>query len=66
MRRAISRGTGKSRVLATLLGLDVDASSITYVARWSQSDQSVLSGAATNLLHAVNTIAAGLGLDETD
>jgi hypothetical protein len=28
--------------------------------------QSVLSGAATNLLHAVDTIAAGLGLDETD
>jgi hypothetical protein len=51
-------------VLANLLGLDVDASSISYVAGWWQSDPSVLTGAASNVLQAVNTIAAGLGLDD--
>jgi hypothetical protein len=50
-------------VLANLLGLDVDASSISYVAGWSQSEASVLTDAASNVLRAVNTIAAGLGLD---
>jgi antirestriction protein ArdC len=53
-------------VLANLLGLDADASSISYVAGWSQSDPSVLTEAATNVLRAVNTIAAGLGLDDQD
>jgi antirestriction protein ArdC len=51
-------------VLANLLDLDVDASSISYVAGWSHADPAVLTAAATNVLHAVNTIAAGLGLDE--
>ena len=50
-------------VLANLLGLDVDASSISYVAGWSNADPAVFTAAATNVLRAVNTIAAGLGLD---
>ena len=54
-------------VLANLLGLDVDASSISYVAGWSHADPTVLTIAATNVLRAVNTIASGLGLnDATD
>lgn len=53
-------------VLANLLGLDVDASSISYVAGWSHSDPSVLAAAATNVLRAVNTIAAALGLDDEE
>jgi antirestriction protein ArdC len=53
-------------VLANLLGLDTDASSISYVAGWSQTDPAVLATAATNVLRAVNTIAAGLGLDSHD
>jgi antirestriction protein ArdC len=53
-------------VLANLLDLDVDASSISYVAGWSHADPAVLTAAATNVLHAVNTIAAGLGLDDED
>jgi antirestriction protein ArdC len=51
-------------VLANLLGVDVDASSISYVAGWSHADLAVLTAAATNVLRAVNTIAAGLGLDD--
>lgn len=51
-------------VLANLLGLDVDASAISYVAGWAQSDPAAISAAAANVLRAVNTIAAGLGLDE--
>jgi antirestriction protein ArdC len=50
-------------VLANLLGLDVDASSISYVAGWSSAHPAALTEAATNVLRAVNTIAAGLGLD---
>jgi hypothetical protein len=50
-------------VLANLLGLDVDASSISYIAGWSRSDPTALTATASNVLHAVNTIAAGLGLD---
>jgi len=50
-------------VLANLLGLDVDASSISYVAGWSHADPAVLSAAAANVLRAVNAIAVGLGLD---
>ena len=53
-------------VLANLLGLDVDASSISYVAGWSQSDPTVLTAAAGNVLDAVNTVAAGIGLDDAD
>jgi antirestriction protein ArdC len=53
-------------VLANLLCVDVDASSIRYVAGWSKADPTVLTNAATNVLHAVNTIAAGLGLDDAD
>jgi antirestriction protein ArdC len=53
-------------VVANLLDLDVDASSISYVAGWSHADPAVLTAAATNVLHAVNTIAAGLGLDDQD
>jgi antirestriction protein ArdC len=50
-------------VLANLLGLDVDTSSISYVAGWSGADSALLSEAASNVLRAVNTIAAGIGLD---
>ncbi len=53
-------------VLANLLGLDVDASSISYIAGWSHAEPAVLSAAATNVLRAVNTIAAALGLDAED
>jgi antirestriction protein ArdC len=53
-------------VLANLLCVDVDASSISYVAGWSKSDPTVLTNAATNVLYAVNTIAVGLGLDDAD
>jgi hypothetical protein len=52
------------RELANLLGLDVDASWISYVAGWAQSDPSVITEAAVNVLSAVNMIAAGLGLDD--
>jgi antirestriction protein ArdC len=51
-------------VLAHLLDLDVDASSISYIAGWCNADPIVLTNAATNVLHAVNTIAAGLDLDD--
>jgi hypothetical protein len=53
-------------VLAHLLGLDVDASSISYIAGWSHADASILTAAGTNVLHAVNTIAEGLGLDNAE
>jgi antirestriction protein ArdC len=51
-------------VLANLLGLDTDGSSISYIAGWSHTDPAVLTAAAANVLHAVNTIAAGLGLED--
>jgi hypothetical protein len=51
-------------LLADLLDLNVDASSISYVAGWSKADPSVLTAAASNVLHAVNIIAAGIGLDD--
>jgi hypothetical protein len=44
--------------------LDADASSISYIAGWSHADRTVLTQAATNVLHAVNTIRAGIGLDD--
>jgi hypothetical protein len=53
-------------LLANLLDLDVDASSISYVAGWSKADPTVLTAGATNVLRAVNTIAAGMGLDDAD
>jgi hypothetical protein len=42
----------------TVLG--PDANSISYSAAWSQSDPTVLTAAASNVLHGVSTIAACL------
>jgi rRNA processing protein Krr1/Pno1 len=42
------------------LDLDVDASSISYVVGSSKADPTLL----TNVLHVVNTIGAGIGLDD--
>jgi uncharacterized protein DUF955 len=42
-------------VLANLLDLDVDASSISYVAGWSNADPTVLTAAAANVLRARST-----------
>ena len=53
-------------VIANLLGMDADASSVSYVAGWAKADRDVITAAATNVLRAVNTIAAALGLDETE
>ena len=53
-------------VLAGLIGMDADASSVSYVAGWASADRDVITAAATNVLRAVNTIAAALGLDEDD
>jgi len=53
-------------VIANLIGMDVDASSVSYVAGWAKADREVITAAATNVLRAVNTIAAALGLDEAD
>lgn len=53
-------------VLASLLGMDADANSVSYVAGWANADRDVISTAATNVLRAVNTIAAALGLDDDD
>jgi antirestriction protein ArdC len=53
-------------VIANLIGMDVDASSVSYVAGWAKADREVITAAATNVLRAVNTIAAALGLDEDD
>lgn len=53
-------------VLANLLGMDVDASSVSYVAGWAKAEPDLLAAAATNVLRAVNTIAAALGLDTDD
>lgn len=53
-------------VIANLLGMDSDASSVSYVAGWAKADRDVITTAATNVLRAVNTIAAALGLDEPD
>jgi hypothetical protein len=43
-----------------------DASSVSYVAGWARADREVITQAATNVLRAVNTIAAALGLDADD
>jgi hypothetical protein len=53
-------------VLANLLGLDTDARTISYIAGWSHTDPAVLAAAAATVLRAVNTIAAGLGIDDPD
>jgi antirestriction protein ArdC len=53
-------------VIANLIGMDVDASSVSYVAGWAKADRDIITAAATNVLRAVNTIAAALGLDEAD
>ena len=53
-------------MLANVLGLNTDASSISYIAGWSHTDPAIRVAAAGNVLHAVNTIATGLGLDEQD
>lgn len=53
-------------VLAGLLGVNADASSVSYVAGWAKADREVITAAATNVLRAVNTIAAALGLDDDE
>jgi antirestriction protein ArdC len=53
-------------VIANLLGMDADASSVSYMAGWAKADRDVITTAATNVLRAVNTIAAALGLDADD
>jgi hypothetical protein len=53
-------------VPANLLGLNTDASSINYIAGWSLPEPAILTADTTNVLHAVNTIAAGIGLDDLD
>lgn len=50
-------------VIANLLGVDADASSVSYVAGWAKADRDVIIQAATNVLRAVDTIAAALGLN---
>jgi antirestriction protein ArdC len=51
-------------VLANLLGLSLDDSSISYIAGWSHAEPAALSEAAANVLRGVNIIAAGIGLDD--
>ena len=53
-------------VLAGVLGMDADASSVSYIAGWARADRDVVTVAATNVLRAVNTIAAALGLNDDD
>lgn len=53
-------------VIANLLGMDVDASSVSYITGWAKADREVITAAATNVLRAVNSIAAALGLDDTE
>jgi antirestriction protein ArdC len=53
-------------VLAGLLGMDADASSVSYVAGWANADSEAITPAASNVLRAVNTITAALGLDDDD
>lgn len=65
---------GAAYVLADLLGLDTAQATVGYVAGWAtaaagtNSDPEVITtavrGTATAILHAVNTIAAGIGLDD--
>lgn len=53
-------------VLASLVGLDLDASSISYIAGWSDAKPEVLRAAAENVRRAVNLIADALLLDEPE
>lgn len=50
-------------VVAGLVGLDLNASSITYIAGWAASKPEAVKDAAANVLRAINWISAGLGLD---
>lgn len=50
-------------VLANLLGVAADEKSIPYIAGWSSADRALIEATGANVLQAVNTIAAGLGLD---
>ena len=64
---------GAAFVLADLLGLDTEQASVGYVAGWATAAAgtstdadaiaAALRGTAAAILHAVNTIAAALGLD---
>jgi antirestriction protein ArdC len=53
-------------VLANLLGQPADAASIPYIAGWARADRELIERTAANVRRAVNEIAAGLGLDESD
>lgn len=53
-------------MLANLIDLNTDPSSISCIAGWSATEPAILAAAAANVLRAVNTIAAGLGLDDED
>lgn len=53
-------------VLTALLGMPTDASSIPYITGWSRAHPDLIRKAASNVLHAVNTIAAGIGLDQDE
>ena len=65
---------GAAYVLADLLGLDTRHASVGYVAGWataaagSTTDTEAITaavrGTAAAILHAVNTIAAAIGLDD--
>jgi hypothetical protein len=65
---------GAAYVLADLLGLDTRHASVGYVAGWataaagSTTDTQAITagvrGTAAAILHAVNTIAAAIGLDD--
>jgi antirestriction protein ArdC len=50
-------------VLASLLGVPADEKSIPYIAGWSSADRALIEANAANVRRAVNTIAAGIGLD---
>ena len=65
---------GAAYVLADLLGLDTRHASVGYVAGWAtaaagsttdtQAITAAVRGTAAAILHAVNTIAAAIGLDD--
>jgi hypothetical protein len=52
-------------VLSRLLGRAPDGSSVPYIAGWSTRDPDAIETTASRVLAAVNTIAAGIGLDES-
>ena len=53
-------------VPATLLGLDVDASSLSYEGPGRTPGRRFSTTAATHVLHAVNTTVGGTGRDLND